>query len=73
MFASISLGRLPDTKWRTERDAQFAAILCGGKLADVKEGDYAPAEWKTAGFRMTDEERKHRIAENRRNRKETCL
>ena len=73
VFASISLGRLPNTKWRTERDAQFAAILCGGKITDVKEGDYAPAEWKTAGFRMTDEERKNLIAEYRRIRREVSL
>ncbi len=39
----------------------------------MKEGDFAPAEWKTAGFRMTDEERKKRIAENRRIREEVCL
>lgn len=72
VFASISLGVPSNTKWRTERDAQFAALLCGWKLSDVKERDFAPAEWKTAGFRMTDEERKHCIAENRRIQKEVC-
>ena len=47
--------------WRTKCDAELAAAFCGRPLSSVTAADYAPADWKDRGWKLTDAELAERL------------